>query len=148
MHGEAFAHDSVIAYDKLKKHEKKMDIFYSEFVVSDNTRIYPQVSFFAVLSIDTSKYVILVQKGQPGIEMDGPLLCEERKITGLQWNEYFFNIENGNLFQSPAEIKDGQAKKLVGLLAGCTVSECDAGSNGRLCLLFVLIRLQSNMASR
>ncbi len=45
MLGEAFAHDSVIAYDKFKKHEKSMDIFYSEFVVSDNTRIYPQVCF-------------------------------------------------------------------------------------------------------
>ncbi len=98
--------------------------------------------------IETIKYAIFVQKGQPGVEMDGPLMREEQALGKVQWNEYFFNIENGILFQSPEEIKDGQAKQLVGLVPGCTVSECDAGSNGRRCLLFGLICLQSNMASR
>ena len=47
MHGESLGgNDSVIAYDKFKKHPKRMDIFFSEFVISDKYRIYPQVFYF------------------------------------------------------------------------------------------------------
>jgi hypothetical protein len=66
MHGETIkGHDSVVAYDRMKQHDRQLaGLFFSEFVVSEITRIYPQAS--AAFAALTRAVLDQGQQGQSG----------------------------------------------------------------------------------